>query len=309
MVNAIADARLSLDIAAFELNHDAIFAAILSAHERGVAVRIVTDDEHGLEDERDSHLRELREAGVPVADDGRSALMHNKFMIIDGRAVWTGSWNYTINGAYRNNNNVVVIEDPIVAAGYQAEFDEMFERDEFGGRSRDDGTIVARNGIPAASDGIGAISVIFAPETDEISAINEIIDGAQSSIHLMVFVFSLDDLADAIIEKLADPNFIVRGIFENRNSKASWSQLPTFHCAGAEMRQDGNPYTLHHKVIIIDAQTVITGSFNFSKSAAESNDENIVIIDDAVIAGLYLEEWQRIWDSAENLQPDEIDCA
>ena len=309
LVNAIADARQSLDIAAFELNHDAIFEAILSARERGLAVRIVTDDEHGLEDERDAHLRELREAGVPVADDGRSALMHNKFMIIDGRAVWTGSLNYTINGAYRNNNNIFAIANPVVAAGYQAEFEEMFERGEFGGRSRDDGVIVARNGDPAGDAGAREISVIFAPETDEISPIAEAINAAQSSIHLMVFVFSLDDLADAIVEKLADPDVVVRGIFENRNSKASWSQLPTLHCAGAEMRQDGNPFTLHHKVMIIDAETVITGSFNFSKNAAESNDENIVIIRDAVIASLYLDEWQRVWDSAENLQPGEIDCA
>ena len=125
----------------------------------------------------------------------------------------------------------------------------------------------------------------------------------------MVFVFSLDELADAIVEKLVDPDFVVRGIFENRNSKASWSQLPPLHCAGAEMRQDGNPYTLHHKVMIIDEEIVITGSFNFSRSAAESNDENIVIIDDAVIAGLYLDEWRRVWDSAEKLQPGEIDCA
>lgn len=309
LVNAISDARQSLDIAAFELNHDDIFEAILNAQERGVAVRIVTDDEHGLEDERDEHLRELAAAGVPVMDDGRSALMHNKFMIIDGRAVWTGSWNYTENGAYRNNNNIFVIENPIVAAGYQAEFEEMFERGEFGARSRDDGVIVARDRVPAADAGAREISVIFAPETDEINLIAEIINAAQSSIHLMVFVFSLDDLADAIVKKLADPDFVVRGIFENRNSKASWSQLPPLHCAGAEMRQDGNPFTLHHKVIIIDAETVITGSFNYSKSAAESNDENIVIIDDAVIAGLYLDEWQRIWDSAENLQPGEIDCA
>ena len=150
LVNAMAGARQTLDIAAFELNHDAIFGAILDARERGVAVRIVTDDEHGLEDERDAHLRELRAAGLPVVDDGRSALMHNKFIIIDGRAVWTGSLNFTVNGAYRNNNNIFAIDDPVVVAGYQAEFEEMFARGEFGARSRDDGVIVARDGTPAA---------------------------------------------------------------------------------------------------------------------------------------------------------------
>ena len=74
------------------------------------------------------------------------------------------------------------------------------------------------------------------------------------------------------------------------------------------MRQDGSRYILHHKVIIIDEDTVITGSFNFSRSAAKSNDENIVIIRDATVAGLYLDEWQRIWASALELAPGAVDC-
>ena len=112
-----------------------------------------------------------------------------------------------------------------------------------------------------------------------------------------------------MIEKMENPNFVLRGVFEDRNSSASWSQLPTLHCAGAQVRQDGNRYILHHKVIIIDDDTVITGSFNFSNSAAKDNDENIVIIRDAVIAGLYLEEWRRIWDSAQEISPGEVNCA
>ena len=84
--------------------------------------------------------------------------------------------------------------------------------------------------------------------------------------------------------------------------------MPALHCAGAKVRQDGNRYILHHKVIIIDEDTVITGSFNFSSSAAERNDENIVIVRNAVIAGLYLDEWRRLWDAAEELAPNEVVC-
>ena len=74
------------------------------------------------------------------------------------------------------------------------------------------------------------------------------------------------------------------------------------------MRQDGNPYTMHHKVIIIDGHTVITGSFNYSKNAAKSNDENIVIIREPTIAALYLAEWQMIWDGAKALDPAKVTC-
>jgi len=301
LVEAIDSARESLDIAVFELNSAPIFRAILAAHQRGVALRIVADDDHGLLDGKDDALRQLRAAGIPLVDDGRSGLMHNKFMILDGRTVWTGSWNYTVNGAYRNNNNALVLDSAPAVLAYQAEFDEMFERHEFGARSTDDG-------IVAFTHMDGEFKLIFGPEADEVAALNAEIAQAQRSIHFMTFVFSLDALAEAMLRQSAREDLDLRGIFERRNSIASWSQLPALHCAGAELRQDGNPYTLHHKVIIIDQDTVITGSFNFSNNAAKSNDENILIIRNATIAELYLDEWRRLWDGATELAPDAVAC-
>lgn len=301
LVAAIAETRDTLDIAAFELNSEAIYQAILDAHQRGVAVRIVADDDHGLHDDKNAALRDLQAAGVSIVDDGRSGLMHNKFMILDGSAVWTGSWNFTINGSYRNNNNVFVMQSAAAARAYQGEFNEMFERGEFGTRSSDDGIVSFRQGE-------SELSIIFAAEGDEIGALKAELEGATRSIHIMAFVFSLEELAEAILLGAAHRDLVVQGLFEKRNSTASWSQLPALHCAGAAMRQDGNRYALHHKVIIIDEGTVITGSFNFSRSAAQSNDENIVIIRDPTIAGLYLDEWKRIWDSAVELAPDAVDC-
>ena len=264
-------------------------------------MRIVTDDDHGLQDTSDPHLRSLNQAGIAVVEDGRSGLMHNKFIIIDHQTVWTGSWNFTVNGTYRNNNNVLALNSTKAASAYQAEFDEMFERREYGPSSSDDG-IVSFEIVD------GEINIIFAPEGDEISALTAEIARAEHSIRFMTFVFSLEELAEAMLNQAASHALAIEGVFEDRNSTASWSQLPALHCAGAAIRQDGNRYILHHKVIIIDENTVITGSFNFSRSAAERNDENIVIVRNAVIAGLYLEEWHRIWDSAQELAPDEVVC-
>ncbi len=299
--SAIDRAVSTLDLAAFELNSDAIRAAIAAAHERGVRVRILTDDVHGLQDERDPHLRDLLALGISVTGDGRSGLMHNKFAIIDQREVWTGSWNYTVNGSYRNNNNVLALASLEAAAAYHDEFDEMYLRGEFGKTSVDDGPI-------SFALGDGEVTIVFAAEADEISALEAEIARARHSIRFMTFVFSLNELADAMLERAAIADVTIEGVFENRNSTASWSQLPALHCAGAAIRQDGNRYILHHKVILIDDVTVITGSFNYSRSAAERNDENIVIIRHAAIAALYRDEWQRIWDSAEALAPDEVNC-
>ncbi len=301
LARAIDAAADTLDIAAFELNSDPVHAAIARAADRGVMVRIVADDDHGLHDERNPHLSDLLGRGIDVRDDSRSGLMHNKFAIIDRKSVWTGSWNFTVNGTYRNNNNMLMLESADAVYAFQAEFDEMFERAEFGVRSSDDGIIQFDHAG-------GNVSIIFAPEADEISALIAEVEGAAQSIRFMTFVFSLDELAEAMLSQAASRSVTLEGIFENRNSLASWSQLPALHCAGAAVRQDGNRYVLHHKVIIIDDHTVITGSFNFSRSAAKNNDENIVIVRNAAIADLYLQEWQRIWDSAEELTPGEVDC-
>lgn len=299
LAGAIGRVQNTLDIAAFEMNNEVIVEAILAAHERGVTVRIVTDDEHGIEDE-DGVLQRIADAGVTVVDDERSALMHNKFMIMDSTTIWTGSWNYTINGTYRNNNNALVMQHPDAVAAYQAEFDEMFNDHEFGSRSTDQGLV-------SFTQGETEVTILFASEADEAPVLIETIQTAQSNIRIMTFVFSADSLGQAVADMIPE-GVTVQGVFENRNSTANWSELPLLYCSGGEMRQDGNRYTLHHKVFIIDDHTVVTGSFNYSDNALSNNDENVVIIKNPTIAALYIDEWQRLWDDASPLEDGEVTC-
>ena len=98
----------TLDIAAYEFNSPALTAAVLRAKARGVVVRVVTDDHDGLGDSRTT-LHQLEAANIPIVIDNRSALMHDKFMIMDSTWVVTGSWNFTVNDTYRNNNNALVL--------------------------------------------------------------------------------------------------------------------------------------------------------------------------------------------------------
>jgi len=65
-----------------------------------------------------------------------------------------------------------------------------------------------------------------------------------------------------------------------------------------DVRLDGNTYMMHHKVIILDNETVVLGSFNFSRSADEMNDENILFIHDKDIASLFRTEFKRIYREA-----------
>jgi phosphatidylserine/phosphatidylglycerophosphate/cardiolipin synthase-like enzyme len=75
------------------------------------------------------------------------------------------------------------------------------------------------------------------------------------------------------------------------------------------VRQDGNTFGfLHDKVMIIDQSIVVTGSFNFSASAADNNDENVLIIHNPDMAQAYLREFDQQWAEAEQIPASEISC-
>ncbi len=288
----------SLDIAAFEFNSPILTQAVIAAHQRGVRIRMVTDNEHGLLD-RDSTIPELLAAGITVVDDKRTALMHNKFMILDSSVVWTGSWNFTINDTYRNNNNALALRSQKAVQNYQAEFNEMFEQGRFGPRSPANTpfTHFRQNNIP--------IQVYYSPEDKLLADLIAELSAAQRSIRFMNFSFTDYDVALAILQR-AQAGVFVQGIWETTGSETDASELRTLFCAGLDVRQDGNPFILHHKVFIIDDTSIITGSFNISTNATESNDENLLIIGDPFLAAQYRAEFDRRW--AEARRPTTLTC-
>jgi len=296
LAQAIDSAQRTLDIAAFEFNNEAMTDALSRAVARGVRVRMVTDDEHGLEDD-DTTLLDLQLLNVPIVDDDRSALMHNKFIIVDGITVWTGSMNYTMNGVYRNNNHILQLRSRRAVQVYQAEFDEMFIAREFGPRSSDANTgNFTVDGVPMA--------IIFAPENDVIDTILAEVAKAREHIFFMAFSFTRDDLGLAMVDAYRR-GVRVSGIFETVGSSTEFSEMKRLFCAGLDVSRDGNAGILHHKVIIIDAQTVISGSFNFSDNAVRNNDENLVILRDRDLAAQFLAEYSRLRFEAKS---PEIDC-
>ncbi|GAB4398389.1 MAG: phospholipase D-like domain-containing protein [Anaerolineales bacterium] len=305
LIQYIETAQTSIHIAAFEFNLTPVAQALIAAKKRGVDVRWVTDDEHGIEADTEDgrgQFAMLKKANIPVRDDGRSALMHNKFIIFDGATVWTGSTNLTVNGNFRNNNNVIVLHSPQIAAIYEREFNEMWNG-EFGPTSPTPTNLnqqaVNLNGMP--------VQILFAAEDRAIEQIIPLIESAQSSIRFMAFSFTHSALGDAMLARAAD-GVEVAGIFETRGSETEYSELRPMYCARLSVRQDGNPGTFHHKVIIIDEKIVITGSLNFSDNANTSNDENVVILTNPQIAKLYLQEFSRRWDEATRPDPADMNC-
>lgn len=304
LIDKINAAQTSIHIASFEFDLTPVAEALIAAKLRGVDVRWVTDDENGLEaDEEPGHgqFAMLENAGIEVRSDDRTALMHNKFWIFDGSAVWTGSTNITINGIFKQNNNVIYIRSTRLVAIYEAEFQEMWNG-KFGPRSPSQlaNQSITVNGTP--------IQVVFTSEDPALEqAIIPIVENAQSSIRFMAFSFTDYPLAKAMIDRAA-VGVDVAGVFEKVGSETQYAELRTLHCAGVPVRQDGNPSFLHHKVIVVDQRYVITGSLNFSTSAEESNDENVIIIDNPEIAALYIQEFERVWTQGSDPDPADIQC-
>lgn len=305
LIGFIDAAQSSIHIASFEFDLANVARALIAAKERGVDVRWVTDDEHGLlADTEPEHgqFAMLTAAGIEVKDDlGRSAFMHNKFWIFDREIVWTGSTNITKSGIYTQNNNVIVVRSAELAAIYELEFDEMWGG-QFGARSPSTLGLqpIVVNGTP--------IQVIFTSEDKALEpAIIPLVQSAQSSIRFMAFSFTDFPLADAMIQRnLRDVD--VAGVFESFGSESESAELKTLFCGGVPVRQDGNGGFLHHKVIVVDERYVVTGSLNFSTRAENTNDENVIIIDNPDIARLYLQEFDRVWAIAKDPNPAKFAC-
>jgi phosphatidylserine/phosphatidylglycerophosphate/cardiolipin synthase-like enzyme len=303
LIERVNQAQKTIHIAAFEFNLTPLADALIAAHKRGVEVEWVTDDENGIEaDSEDGHgqFAMLRKAGISVKDDGRSALMHNKFIIFDGQVVWTGATNLTENGIFENNNNAIAIESSALATIYEREFNEMWNGD-FGPTSP---STVNQQSLTIEGT---PIQVYFASEDDVINHLLPLIRGAKKSIRFMAFSFTNDDMGDAVLER-AQAGVDVKGIFETRGSETEGSEMPHLYCSGVTVRQDGNPRTYHHKVIVNDGKIVVTGSLNFSDNANESNDENVIVLTHAEIANQFLQEFDRTWAEATPPEASDMDC-
>ncbi len=222
-----------------------------------------------------------------VRQDNKSAIMHNKFCILDGKAVWTGSFNPTERCNYKNNNNAIFYQSQLLAKNYEDEFLEMWN-----------GTFEkgARTEEPTVTINGKNISSYFCPEDWCANKVIYELQDAKESVYFMTFSFTHDEVGKQLIS-LHDKGVEIKGVFE-KSQNNSYTEYYPLKDAGIDVRWDGNKYNLHHKVFIIDNSTVITGSFNPSSNADERNDENLLIIHDPAVAKRYLEEFEYVWEEA-----------
>ncbi len=299
--------RESLDLALYDVRlpgavGDDVAGAIRAARDRGVRIRIMFN-----QDEREEEPRPfepppprtepdlLEQLGVPLKPiPGWRDLMHHKYAVRDGEAVWTGSSNWTLDNWTRAENVLATVASPGLAAHYARDFEQMWAR----------GKVDERDGFDASSTAVGDASVRpwFCPgRGPELSQrIAERIGTARRRVRIASPVLTAGPILGTLNEVLAEGRLDIAGVCDAtqiaqvfdqwaHNPRSQWkapllrAALTVFH------GKRSIPYTpesvhnfMHAKVTVAD-DTTFLGSFNLSRSG-ETNAENVLEIADAALA-------------------------
>jgi mitochondrial cardiolipin hydrolase len=126
IVQLFSHARARVDVCVFTITDDRLAAAILDAHRRGVAVRIITDNEKVLD--QGSDIPRLEAAGIPLRVDRTEYHMHHKFALFDDSLLLTGSYNWTRGAAAFNDENLVLTGDRRLIGAFATTFEKIWKR-------------------------------------------------------------------------------------------------------------------------------------------------------------------------------------
>ncbi len=144
------------------------------------------------------------------------------------------------------------------------------------------------------------LAIYFTPPAGGASGLIKQIDGAKKSIKVMAYGFTATNLAEALVR--AKRRGIDVGLIQDEKSAQNNREiLPILLAAGIEVRSDGKHAIQHNKVMLIDDDIVITGSYNFTNSAEKRNAENIMIVRSAYAAKRYADNWKTHWDHSEKV--------
>lgn len=290
-VEFICGAKKRLEIAVQELESKPIAQAIIDARRRKVLVKLVIEQSYlrrtppkedpwtsggGNELNRDVHAAILR-TNIDVKVDYNASIFHQKFIVRDGESVLTGSTNFTPTGTHANLNHVVIVNDKRVARVYQREFREI-QQGKFGKRNEGHDPTPPELLVSKVP-----IKVLFAPDHSPEMEIMKQMLKARSRIDFAIFTFSKSSGIDDTMYRLLDFGMPIRGAFDRKQGVQQWSPINEIAARGAELysvSQGNGVGKLHHKLMVLDDEVVIAGSFNYTGPANALNDENIIILGD-----------------------------
>jgi phosphatidylserine/phosphatidylglycerophosphate/cardiolipin synthase-like enzyme len=141
------------------------------------------------------------------------------------------------------------------------------------------------------------LGIYFTPPIGGASGIVKQIDASKKSIKVMAYGFTSINLAEALV-RAKKRGVDVALIQDEKSSQNNREALQKLLDVGIEVRSDGKHAIQHNKVMVIDQDVVITGSYNFTNSAETRNAENIMIVKSEYAARRYLDNWNNHWEHA-----------
>ena len=302
----LSQARTSLDLALYDVRFETdagalVLAQLLGSVQRGVAVRLLYNVAHPGPIPVPPPPETAPDAieKLPVDTRGIAGvpdLMHHKFVVRDGEAVWTGSTNWTDDSWSRQENVIATVASPEIAYGYTLAFRQLWESG-----------VVERSGKvdPRPADVAGArVRAWFTPEHGEALShrIAKHLGKARARIRIASPVLTSGPILATLVEIVKERRCDLAGVLDDTqvdqvfnqwrtNGVSAW-KIPLLQSIieGAPWSgKESTPWTpesvhdfMHAKVVVAD-DTSFVGSFNLSRSG-ERNAENVLEIRDAAIA-------------------------
>ena len=125
VVHTLRQARESIHVAIYGLTSTAIEAVLEDRARAAVRVVLKTDRSQSAGREQGALLARLKDAGIVIALSPSRWLLHDKFAVVDGRWVITGSFNWTTSAERRNRENVLIFDCPALAAHFLSEWENI----------------------------------------------------------------------------------------------------------------------------------------------------------------------------------------
>ena len=291
IVDFIDKAQKRLEIAVQELESEPIARAIIRARQRKLLVKLVIEHDYlkaskaqtdpwlaGGTNEKNRQIHNaLLRTRIDIKPDYNTSIFHQKFIIRDRASVLTGSTNFTPTGVHKNLNHIVIVHDADTAKTYAREYREIAQG-HFG--KRNEGHDAAPRDLVVSDV---PVRILFAPDHSPEMEIMKQMLKATKRIDFAIFTFSKSSGIDDTMLTLLELGRPIRGAFDATQGGQDWAAIPSLKQAGAKLfkvRAGGGIGKLHHKLMVLDEQVVIAGSFNYTGPANRLNDENIIILGD-----------------------------
>ena len=292
----IENSKQSIDFAVYGINNQPeILNALIHAQNRGVKIRWVCDFDkrnNNYYPDLDFLKNKIKSFTTDENYDKSNtpAIMHNKFFIFDNKKVWTGSSNITGTDLTEFNSNYsILITSNKIAQQYKNEFEQMYNGFFHTDKQKQNKDIV----VP---DNNTKIKVLFSPQDKIIdNEIIPIIQKAKKSIYIPIFFITHKEIQDALI-KAHKRGVDIKIINDATNAHSKYTIHKELRKSGIKVKTENYAGKMHMKAMFVDGRISIIGSMNFTKSANNKNDENIIIIDNEEIARYFQKTFIYLWN-------------